>query len=121
MRIALMILVLTLVCFEGFAATFIKSDAGDKLVVVETTETTTELTPAEIDHEIQGIDNDLARIEEAYLKQREGFLQRKYKYEEMKNQCSTMDIKPVYKEPVISYEPNVTIPTEPVIEPEHRI
>jgi hypothetical protein len=87
---------------SAIAATFIKSDAGDKLVVVETTETTTELTPAQIDHEIQGIDSDLARIEESYLKQREGFLQRKYRYEEMKNSCVAMDIKPIKDDKIIA-------------------
>jgi hypothetical protein len=97
-----MILVLVLVCAEGVYATFIKNEAGDKLIVVETTETTTELTPAQIDHEIQGIDSDLARIEESYLKQREGFLQRKYRYEEMKNSCVAMDIKPIKDDKIIA-------------------
>ena len=110
MRIALMILVLTLVCFEGFAATYEKVD--DSLKVTSTIEQVEQLTIQQIKHEIAGIDADLSRIEDAYLKQREGFLQRKYKYEEMLTKCDELDIK----EPVI-IEPK----EEPIEEPKEPI
>ena len=113
MRVVLMVLVLTLVCFEGFAAsTYIKA-SDEKIGVVETTETTTELTVAEIKHEIEGIQNDLTKIEES----KQPFLDRLEKYEAMLAQCSVMGIKEPVKAPVDEIKPIV----EPVIEEEHTI
>ena len=113
MRIVLMVLVLTLVCFEGFAATFIKSEAGDKLVVTEQKEITEVYSPAEIQHEIDGINNDIAvyqtRIDECNV--------RKAKYDEMLATCAAMDIKPV----VIKIDEIEKPIEEPIIEEEHTI
>ena len=102
MRVVLMVLVLTLVCFvcfEGFAAsTYIKA-SDEKIGVVETTETTTELTVAEIKHEIEGIQNDLVRIEEA----KQPFLDRLEKYEAMLAQCSVLGV--VEPKPIVIDKP----------------
>ena len=109
MRIVLMVLVLTLVCFEGFAATYIKA-SEEKIGIV--TEVTEEMTVAEIKHEIEGIQNDLVRIEEA----KQPFLDRLEKYEAMLAQCSVLGVK----EPVIAPVDEIK-PIEPIIEEEHTI
>jgi vacuolar-type H+-ATPase catalytic subunit A/Vma1 len=95
----MLILIGEVMVATALAATYIKSDAGDKLVVV--TETTTELTPAEIDHEIDGIQKDLERIESA----KQPFLDRLAKYQEMKDSCVSMDIKPITKDDKIITKP----------------
>jgi hypothetical protein len=91
-----MILVLILVCFEGFAATYIKV-SDEKVGIV--TEVSQEYTVAEIKHEIEGIQNDLVRIEAS----KQPFLDRLEKYEAMLAQCSVLGVK----EPVIA-------PVEPI-------
>ena len=108
MRVVLMVLVLTLVCFEGFAATYIKV-SDEKVGIV--TEVSQEYTIAEIKHEIQGIQNDLIRIEAS----KQPFLDRLAKYEDMLANCSAMGIK----EPVKVVDE--IKPIEPVIEEEHTI
>ena len=111
MRVSLMVLVLVLICVEGYSAsTYIKA-SNEKIRVIETIERTTETTVAELKHEIDGVDKDLATIEAQYLTVRENFLKRKMALTEALEQCDTLGIaepKPIVKE----YEPNVTIPTE---------
>ena len=92
---------------SAIAATYIKV-SDEKIGIVETIEYGQELTVQEIEHEINGIENDLARIESA----KTPFLERLAKYKEMLAQCEALGVKkPIVKE-VKEYEPNVTIPTE---------
>ena len=109
MRIAL-VMIMLLMAVPVLAAVYEKVD--DSLKVTSTIEQVEQLTIQQIKHEIAGIDADLSRIEESYLKQKDEFLQRKYKYEEMLNKCVELDIK----EPVI-IEPK----EEPIEEPKEPI
>ena len=94
----------------GLAATYIKV-SDEKVGVV--TEVTEEMSIAEIKHEIQGIQNDLIRLEEA----KQPFLERMAKYEAMLAQCSVLGVSE--PKPIIIDE--IEKPVEPIIEEEHTI
>ena len=111
MRMMLISLLTIMLSIPVYAATYVKSDAGDKLVVV--TEVTTELTPAQIQHEIDGCQNDQDRLQA----QIDEIGIRKAKHEEMLTTCATMDIKPV----VIKIDEIEKPIEEPIIEEEHTI
>ena len=107
MRITLAVMVIILSLVEiGFCATYIKV-SDEKVGIV--TEVSQEYTVAEIKHEIEGIQNDLARIESS----KQPFLDRLAKYEDMLANCSAMGIKEPVKPIVDEIEPIV----EPVVEP----
>jgi hypothetical protein len=86
----------------GLAATYTKASDNQIGVVTEKTET---MTIAEIKHELEGIDNDLARIEAS----KAPFLERMAKYEELLRQCDTLGVK----EPVIAPTDEI----KPIVEP----
>ena len=111
MRVSLMILVLVLVCFEGFAATYEKASDNQLKVITETTKEET-LTVPQIQHEIDGITNDIARIEESYTKQRGEFEARKARYEAMLLKCAELEIA----EPIIidKIEEPIEEPLQPI-------
>ena len=92
----------------GLAATYIKV-SDEKVGIV--TEVSQEYTIAEIKHEIEGIQNDITRIEAS----KQPFLDRLAKYEDMLANCSAMGIK----EPVKVVDE--IKPIEPIIEEEHTI
>ena len=111
MRIVLSVIVITLSLMEiCFAATYIKASDNQIGVVTEKTET---MTIAEIKHEIEGIQNDIVRIEEA----KQPFLDRLEKYEACLAQCSVLGVK----EPVIAPVEPIKPIEEPIIEEEHTI
>jgi hypothetical protein len=89
---------------SAIAATYIKV-SDEKIGIVETIEYGQELTVQEIEHEINGIENDLVRIESA----KQPFLVRLAKYKEMLAQCEALGIKK--PEPI----------KKPITEPEHTL